>query len=404
MSDPAFQKPQNEFERLLDLAELDIDYTSISDKLDDLTRLAAHVTGTSISLVNLLEANTQWTISNYGFDLQQLPRDETVCQYVIQNSDPLEVENMTDDDRFKNKNYVVESPHIRYYYGVPLSNGEGSPVGALCVMDTKPKDLTDTQKEMLSIIADQVMASIQNHHKMRLMQEIIDNLKLVQQKVTHDIRGPIGGIIGIAEIMESELENPDFDEFHHFLKLIQNGGQSVLEMANDILSKDFKVSENIEAYNFQTNLKQLQSKLNALYQPQALSKSIELDITTSGDELERYFPKHKLMQIFGNFTTNAIKFTQINGKIVIELALIETNETFLKFKITDNGQGMKPEKINDILSENPGTTAGTKGERGFGYGFQLARHLTESLNGDIFIESETKKGTSITVHIPILLN
>ncbi|MDZ7807507.1 MAG: GAF domain-containing sensor histidine kinase [Gracilimonas sp.] len=404
MSESVSQKPKNEFERLQNLAELDVDYSSINEKIDDLTKLAAHVTGTPISLVNLLEANTQWTISNYGFDLHQMPREDTVCQYVIQDTGPLEVENLTDDDRFKNKSYVVESPHIQYYYGIPLSNSKGNRIGALCVMDTKPKDLTETQKDLLKIIAAQVMDCIQNHHKMKVMQEVIDNLKLVQQKVTHDIRGPIGGIIGIAEIMESELKDPDFDEYRHFLELIKNGGQSVLEMADDILSNDFRISENVEEYHFRTNLKELQSKLRALYRPQALSKSIELNITILGEEDERYFPKHKLMQIFGNLITNAIKFTQNNGKIDIELALVETDQSFLKFKITDNGQGMNAERVNAILSGNPGSTAGTRDERGFGYGFQLARHLIESLNGDMFIESETRKGTSVTVHIPILLN
>ncbi|MEX2476848.1 MAG: hypothetical protein WD357_00325 [Gracilimonas sp.] len=52
-------------------------------KLNDLTRLAAYVTGTPISLVNLLEANIQWTVSNFGLDVEQTPREETACQFVI---------------------------------------------------------------------------------------------------------------------------------------------------------------------------------------------------------------------------------------------------------------------------------------------------------------------------------
>lgn len=403
MANSVSQSSKTEFKRLLNLAKLDVDYSSVNHKLDDLTKLAAHITGTTISLINLLEANTQWTVSNYGLDIRHTPREDTVCQYVIQTDEPLEIASMPEDDRFKDKQYVIESPHIRYYYGIPLSNGDGNRIGALCVMDTKPKDLTDTQKEMLDIIADQAMACIQNHHKMKMMQEAIDNLKLVQQKVTHDIRGPIGGIIGIAEIMESELEDPDLDEYRRFLELIKSGGQSVLELADDILSNDFRLSENVEEYKYQTNIKELQTKLRTLYKPQALSKSIELNITITAEEPERYFPKHKLMQIFGNLITNAIKFTQSGGIIDIELALVETDETILKFKITDNGQGMSPKRINEILSGKPESTAGTKAERGFGYGFQLARHLIASLNGDLFIESEPDTGTIMTVHIPTLL-
>ncbi len=403
MADSDSQSSKTEFRRLLKLAELDVDFSTVDQKLDDLTKLAAHITGTPISLINLLEANTQWTVSSFGLDIRHTPREDTVCQYVIQSDIPLEISSMTEDDRFKDKQYVTESPHIRYYYGIPLSNGDGNRVGALCVMDTKPKDLTDTQKDMLDIIADQAMNCIQNHHKMKMMQEAIDNLKLVQQKVTHDIRGPIGGIIGIAEIMEAELEDPDFDEYRRFLELIKSGGQSVLELADDILSNDFRLSTDVDEYTFQTNINELKAKLLALYKPQALSKSIDLNAVVATEEPERYFPKHKLMQVFGNLITNAIKFTEPVGRIDIELALIETDETTLKFRVTDNGQVMSPERIDEILSDNPESTAGTRLERGFGYGFQLARHLVESLNGELFIDSEPDAGTSVTVFIPILL-
>lgn len=98
--------PDNEFERLVKLSEYDIDYSEIHGKLDDLTKLAAYVTGTPISLVNLLEANTQCTISNNGFNIKNMPRNETACQYAILDDDSFEVEDMSEDERFNDKNYV----------------------------------------------------------------------------------------------------------------------------------------------------------------------------------------------------------------------------------------------------------------------------------------------------------
>lgn len=402
MNDPKAQTNQDEFERLLSLATLDVDYSEVNKKLDDLTKLASHITGTPISLVNLLEADTQWTVSSHGLDLQQMSREDSVCQHVIQSNDPVEIGDMTADDRFKDKSYVANSPGIHFYYGIPLANGKGSKIGALCVMDTKPTSLTKKQKELLQIIAEQVMDCIRNHHEMKKLQEAVDNLKLIQQKVTHDIRGPIGGIIGIAEVMESEMEEPEYEEYRHFLKLIKNGGQSLLEMSDDILSGDYTMSGNSEEGQFKTTLKDLRSKLLALYKPQALVKSISMTIETTGEYRDRLFPKHKLLQIFGNLITNAIKFTPENGQIDILLELIETTETYLKFVITDNGKGMDTSRINEILSGKPISNAGTKNERGFGFGFQLARHLTDSLNGDLLVESEPNRGTSITVQIPTL--
>lgn len=100
--------------------------------------------------------------------------------------------------------------------------------------------------------------------------------------------------------------------------------------------------------------------------------------------------------------TTTIKFTPVNGQIDILLELIATTEFYLKFVITDNGKGMDISRIDEILSGKQISNAGTKNERGFGFGFQLARHFTDSLNGDFLVESEPNRGTSITVQIPTL--
>jgi len=81
----------DEFKRLLNLATLDVDYSEVNKKLDELTKHASHITGTSISLVNLLEADTLRTVLSYGFDLQQMSREDSVCQHVIQSNDPVEI-------------------------------------------------------------------------------------------------------------------------------------------------------------------------------------------------------------------------------------------------------------------------------------------------------------------------
>jgi hypothetical protein len=71
--------PENEMDRLLSLSEFDLDYDNLEDNFKDLTRLAAKVAGTEISLINLIDSFTQWTISSHGLDIAQMPREESVC-------------------------------------------------------------------------------------------------------------------------------------------------------------------------------------------------------------------------------------------------------------------------------------------------------------------------------------
>lgn len=396
--------PENEFERLLKLSEYNIDYSEIYSKIDDLTKLAAYVTNKPISLVNILEANTQWTISSVGLEIHQTPREDTACQYVVLGDDSLEIEDMSQDTRFKDKDYVVQDPNIRYYFGVPLTTPNGAKIGAMCVMDTKTSEIGPEKAEFLKIIANQVMNCIESHQKIVLMGRAMEELKEIQHKVSHDIRGPIGGIMGIAEIIEEELDEGNLEEIPHFLDLIKNGGQSVLDLASDILSSYNKDEQQIKDTTQKLTLVHLQEKLNNLYQPQAEVKSIELKVEIGEENQEVKLPKYNLMQIFGNLITNAIKFTPEHGEVDVYMSLYETEETLLTFKISDNGVGMTESQLKAILSDQPKTTAGTNDERGFGFGFQLARHLTKKLNGELNIDSEPGEGTTITIQIPVVID
>jgi len=87
--------PENEYERVLNLSDFNLDYSNFQDNFKDLAKLAASVAGTPISLVNLIDSYTQWTISNYGLDLEQMPREDSVCQYTIKYDEkPFEIEDL----------------------------------------------------------------------------------------------------------------------------------------------------------------------------------------------------------------------------------------------------------------------------------------------------------------------
>lgn len=400
MSDSIAPIPSNEFERALKLSEYDIDYSDIHGKLDDLTRLAAHVAGTPISLINLLDTTTQWTVSNFGLDAHQSPRENTVCQYVILDDDAFEVQNMNKDERFKDKEYVTDDPHIQYYYGVPLKTPDGHRIGAMCVMDTDEHELSPEKEAFLKIIANEVITRIEYEHKLKLMRHNVDELKEIQRKVSHDIRGPIGGIIGIAEILRDQAEESKMGEFMELLELINKGGRSVLDLADEILSNYKVETDKARVESNQLNLKVLQEKLLNLYQPQAKNKSIDYQVEITNNNQGLTFPKHKLLQILGNLISNAIKFTPEKGSVSVNLN-VERPDLHLIASIKDTGIGMSKAQIDAIISDEGTSTEGTQNEHGYGFGFKLARHLVESMKGTLHIESEEGQGTEINVRIPL---
>lgn len=398
MTRPISPIPHNEHQRLLHLSSLDIDYTNLSESFKDLNRLAAKVAGTEISLINLIDAYTQWTVGSHGLEAEPLNREETVCQYTIMSDQAFEVPDLSTDERFKDKFYVDDPLSLRYYFGLPLIDN-GLNIGALCVLDTGKKSLSPEKVELLKIIADEIVNRIKCYHTIEAMQHRLDQADHANKKVAHDIRGPLAGIIGLSEMVTQQGNSADLSEVLEFIKMIHKGSKSLLELTDEILSQQEQqkpISEN------ELNLLALKEKLLQLYQPQTTHKGISLEVELSEQTKHVIFSKQKILQIIGNLISNAIKFTPSQGKIKVILDLTETPEkNLLNITVRDNGIGMDRERIDQLLSGSAESTIGTADEMGYGFGLPLVHHLVEKLGGKLSIESEPEKGSTFTIQLSL---
>jgi signal transduction histidine kinase len=395
--------PANELERLKTLSDLDLDYSSLSDNLKSLSKLAAKIAGTDVSMVNLIDSLTQWTIANHGLDIDQMDREDSVCQYTIVEKEEFEVKDLSADVRFKDKFYVTENPGLRYYYGVPLRTNNGSHLGALCVLDTQTRQLSPEKVEMLKIIAEEIVNRLNALRMLDALRTQVSEVNENQRRVAHDIRGPLGGIIGLARIISEQGQENTMDEVLEFINLIQKSGHSILELADEILSVDTGTKTETAALGGnEFNQLALKEKLLKLYVPQALNKNVAFEIVTHTDTQAIPFLKNKLLQIIGNLVSNAMKFTPAGGKVTVNLGLDvqpEANNT-LKIQVSDTGVGISAEKIQQILEGKGETTNGTSGEQGYGFGLALVKHLVDGLKGDMQIDSVLGEGTTFTVCLP----
>ncbi|NBC25277.1 MAG: GAF domain-containing protein [Bacteroidetes bacterium] len=391
------QTLDREFNRVLELAEFDLDYTSLNDHFKDLSKLAARVAGTDISLVNIIDSYTQWTVSKHGLDIDSMPREESVCQHTILNGDHLEIKDLSKDDRVKNKFYVTGDPHLRYYFGLPLKTSEGNNLGALCVLDTEEKDLSPEKIELLKIIANEIVSRLENTKEVGKLQSKIKDLTETQRKVSHDIRGPLGGIIGLSELIKEKGKENKIDEILEMMDLIKQGGKSILELAEEILGS----SDEKQPGQNEFNLKTFKRKLEQLYLPQAKTKGVELNVEISEKNVDVPFLKNKLIQITGNLISNAIKFTPKDGRVTVAILLNNNeNDKTLHVNVIDTGVGIDENQLAEIQNGEGKSTNGTSGERGYGFGLSLVKHLVENLNGSLEIQSEVGKGTTFNVALP----
>lgn len=145
--------PLNEHARLELLRQYRVLDTAAEPAFDEITALAAQVCGTPISLLTLVDRDRAWFKSNTGFEFRELPRDVSFCAHAICQDDLYTVSDLLVDERFSQNPLVTQKPHLRFYAGIPLLSPEGLALGALCVIDRKPRELTSEQSERLRELA-----------------------------------------------------------------------------------------------------------------------------------------------------------------------------------------------------------------------------------------------------------
>jgi len=131
--------------------------TEAEKVFDDITALAASVCETPISLLTFIDRDRQWIKSNVGLPVHETSRDVAFCAHAICGEDLLVVPDALNDERFALNPLVTTEPNIRFYAGMPLFTPQGHALGALCVIDRVPRELSDEQKAKIRALAQSAM-------------------------------------------------------------------------------------------------------------------------------------------------------------------------------------------------------------------------------------------------------
>ena len=156
--------PANEENRLKELARLHLADGTREEVFDRTTKKLARVFEVPIALITFVDRDHQWFKSQVGLpeeiaEAHQMSRELSVCGHVIANDEALVVEDLSRDRRFAN-NPLLKERGLRFYAGVPLRSND-LPIGSLCILDIKPRRMTDREKRLLKVIAEDVMEEIQ---------------------------------------------------------------------------------------------------------------------------------------------------------------------------------------------------------------------------------------------------
>lgn len=377
--------PENEAERVAALMDYQILDTLPEKDFDDITRIAAEICGTPISLVSLIDPDRQWFKSHHGLAATETPRNVAFCAHAINKPDEvLVVPDASKDERFHDNPLSVDVPDVIFYAGAPLVSPEGYPLGTLCVIDHQPREITNGQLETLKALANQVIGQMELRKKVRLLErskmqleEANEELESFAHVVAHDLKAPLRGITSVVAWLEEEFEEELGEQGKEYLQLLNQRSVKMHDLIQGILTwaKSGKGKMPTEPFILQDLIREVEGTLN---------DTEEITISLPAESISLVAYRFGMQQILQNLLSNAIKY---NDKPSIEIRITcEEKEDAFHFRVCDNGSGI-PEEFRDRIFgifQTLGTTDRFE-MQGSGIGLATVKKLVERMGGTIAV-------------------
>lgn len=248
------------------------------------------------------------------------------------------------------------------------------------------RDITDRK-----IVEEETLRAKEKAEEMnRLKTNFLANM-------SHELRTPLVGILGFADLLNSELENSDHKEMS---ETILKSGERLLSTLSNILNLSKIESGKTEVVLKKTNVHAILKSTAHLFSAAAKFKGIEIEYQLLPGELYLEVDENLISEVFNNLINNAIKFTD-SGKITLRTRVIPEDSNKISIEVSDTGIGISQEHIGYIFEEFRQISEGfSRSFEGTGLGLTITKKFVELMNGTIRVDSEINKGTTFILEFP----
>ncbi len=313
------------------------------------------------------------------FDL--IFRDEDVKRGLPQQ----EIDNALQEGRsVDNVWHLRKDRSLFFAYGLvfPLKDDEGQHIGFVKVL----RDITRQKK------ADDAISNY-----VKELEELNTHKENILAILSHDLRGPLVGIIGIAEFLKEDLDTMERDEAHHMLSILNTSAKNELNML-DYLVKWARIKYASESFSptkvyLKSGIEKVFETLSdvAAMQESELRNEVKENVSVFADE-------KMLHSILQNLVANAIRHSEKGG--IVEISAMK-NGGHITVQVRDNGVGMSQEMMDKLFTPQVSSLSQNMREnKGAGIGLLLVKGFLERNEGDIWVESQEGEGTSFYFSLP----
>ena len=354
--------------RLDALRRYDILDTPREEDFDEVVRVTSAICNAPISVINLIDQGRQWFKAEVGLGVRETPIDSSICAHAILQSELFVIPDTTQDARFVDNPLVTGDPRLRFYAGALLETPEGFPLGTVCVLDYKPRDLDDTQKDFLRLMAHQVMKLLElrriaaAEHVARLEAE-----KAVEEKETLMREGDhrlMNSLQLVQSILALQSRNSSNEDTKTQLDLASN---RVLAIAT--VHKQLHLTGSLEDVDIGDFLRRLCESLKHTAPAQ-----IEAIKITADTAMRRSDIATGLGLLVAELVTNSFKYAYSDGQR--GNVYVDFKETGGKWRlaVSDDGRGL-PEGFDIGHSR--------------GFGMKVVKAFVSRLNAELTVASRS---------------
>jgi signal transduction histidine kinase len=371
--------------------------------LDEVVKLAAAVCGVPVAMVTVHTDTEQRHAAKVGTDIATLSREQSFCRETVAQGRFVEVPDATVDPRFADLEVVTGEPRIRFYAGVPLVAASGLVVGTVCVLDTEPRRLDDTQRAALTALARHVAGEWELRAESALVRDLAARAGEGQRLkdeflalINHELRTPLTAIRGYLELLRGH-QDADPATVRRMAEVIGRNADRLADLVDNLLTTA-EMTSGLDLQWADVDVAALLRRLGGQFGGIAAERGLECRVRVpEPDPVLVRGDSRRLTQAIDHLLFNAMKATPRGG--VIRLSVEVGSRVVVE--VSDTGAGISPADQLCLFDNFSRTESARTAEApGAGLGLAIVRAVIVAHHGDIEVISSAGEGATFRISLP----
>ena len=318
--------PENQADRLEELESYGILDSGPEESFDEVVALVRQLCDVPVALISLVDKDRQWFKARVGFAPPQTPIEMSICAHAILEDDVLEIPDTWEDPRTVDNPICRDGDEpMRFYAGAQLVSGSGFVLGTLCILDTKPRRLTDVQKQALKTLARQVMRQLDLRRALR-------NEAILRNEIYHRVKNSLQTVASFIRLYGARARS---EETRDALAAIGRRVNAISQLHNEL----YRTSE-FDMIRLDTYLNRVTDLLRGSFTRGVTMRTHVAPVRVDSRKAATF------AMIVSEFAANAIKHAFPDGREgVITVSLYRDEEDAIHLVCSDNGIGNQAQSL-----------------------------------------------------------